>query len=136
MPEAHDYSINLDVRFKSLELVDVAALASKVTEEWFNQTLCRVNDCVVRVGVFKKGEFHWHKHDTEDEFFFVLQGSFVIEYEKKRIVLKPHQGFGAARGPAQDERHRARSHPDDGSRDREADRRLSPEPAWTSSSAT
>jgi len=98
MAEKGNYSINLDVRFKPLELVDVPELASKVTEEWFNQTLCRVNDCVVRVGVFKKGEFHWHKHDSEDEFFFVLQGSFVIEYEKKRIVLKPHQGLTVPRG--------------------------------------
>ena len=98
MAEAHNYSINLDVKFKPLELVGVPALASAVTEEWFNQTLTRVNDCVVRVGVFKKGEFHWHKHDTEDEFFFVLQGSFIIEYEKRRIVLKPHQGFTVPHG--------------------------------------
>jgi mannose-6-phosphate isomerase-like protein (cupin superfamily) len=98
MAEAGKYSINLDVRFKPLELVDVPALAAAVQEEWFNQTLCRVNDCVVRVGVFKKGEFHWHKHDNEDEFFFVLQGSFVIEYEKTRIVLTPHQGFTVPRG--------------------------------------
>jgi mannose-6-phosphate isomerase-like protein (cupin superfamily) len=98
MEEAGKYSINLDVKFGPLQLVDVTALASQVKEEWFNQTLTRVNDCVVRLGVFKKGEFHWHKHDTEDEFFFVLQGSFVVEYEKTRIVLKPHQGFTVPRG--------------------------------------
>ncbi len=98
MAEERNYSINLDVKFKALELVDVPAVAAAVKEEWFNQTLTRVNDCVVRLGVFKKGEFHWHKHDTEDEFFFVLQGSFVIEYQEKRIVLKPHQGFTVPRG--------------------------------------
>ena len=93
MAETGKYSINLGMKFGPLELVDVPAVASTAKEEWFNQTLTRVNDCVVRLGVFKKGEFHWHKHDTEDEFFFVLRGSFVIEYEKKRIVLKPHQGL-------------------------------------------
>ena len=98
MAEAGKYSINLDVQFKPLELVDVPALAAAVNEEWFNQTLCQVNDCVVRLGVFKKGEFHWHKHEKEDEFFFVLQGSFVIELEKERVVLKPHQGFTVPRG--------------------------------------
>ena len=98
MAQPGNYSINLDVRFKPLELVDVPSLAAAVTEDWFNQTLTRVNDCVVRLGVFKKGEFHWHTHDTEDEFFFVLQGSFVIEYGKTRIVLRPHQGFTVPRG--------------------------------------
>jgi len=98
MAESRNYSINLDVKFGPLELVDTPALAASVKEEWFNQTLTRVNDCVVRLGVFKRGEFHWHKHDTEDEFFFVLQGSFVIEYEKTRVVLQPHQGFTVPRG--------------------------------------
>jgi len=98
MAETGNYSINLDIRFEPLELVDIPVLVSRVKDEWFNQTLCRVNDCVVRVGVFKKGEFHWHKHDKEDEFFFVLQGSFVIELEKEQVVLKPHQGFTVPRG--------------------------------------
>jgi len=98
MADADKYSINLNVKFAPLELVDVPTVAAAVTVEWFNQTLTRVNDCVVRLGVFKKGEFHWHKHDTEDEFFFVLEGSFVIEYESRRVVLKPHQGFTVPRG--------------------------------------
>jgi mannose-6-phosphate isomerase-like protein (cupin superfamily) len=92
------YSINLDVKFGPLELFDVAALAASVADPWFNQTLCRVNDCVVRLGVFKGGEFHWHKHDTEDEVFFVLSGRFVIELEGRRVELGPQQGFTVPRG--------------------------------------
>ncbi len=92
------YSINLVERFGPLELMDAAKLAAEVRDEWFNQTLCRVNDCVVRLGVFKKGEFHWHKHDKEDEFFFVLQGTFIIDLEKERVRLGPHQGFTVPRG--------------------------------------
>jgi len=61
------------------------------------QTLCQVNDCVVRLGVVQ-GEFHWHKHDEEDEFFFVLQGKFLIDLEDKTITLEPHHGYAIPRG--------------------------------------
>ena len=92
------YSINLDSKFGALTLIDVDKFANKVTDEWFNQTLCQINDCVVRLGVFRKGEFHWHKHDKEDEFFFVLKGTFIIELEKRRITLKQNQGFAVPKG--------------------------------------
>jgi mannose-6-phosphate isomerase-like protein (cupin superfamily) len=98
MAERQEYSIHLDEKFGTLKLIDVETFARQVTDEWFNQTLCSVNDCVVRVGVFKKGEFHWHKHDKEDEFFFILSGKFKIELENKTIVLTPHQGFAVPRG--------------------------------------
>jgi mannose-6-phosphate isomerase-like protein (cupin superfamily) len=74
------YSINLNARFAPLELVDVQALVEACADPWFNQTLCRVNDSVVRLGVVQ-GEFHWHKHDKEDEFFYVVEGRFVIDLE-------------------------------------------------------
>lgn len=98
MNDKKKYSINLDEKFGPLKLIDVDTYADQVTDEWFNQTLCQINDCVVRVGVFKKGEFHWHKHDKEDEFFFVLKGAFIIELEKEKIVLKQHQGFSVPKG--------------------------------------
>ena len=87
------YSINLNEKFGPLELIDAEALAAAVKDPWFNQTLCRVNSCVVRIGVFAGGEFHWHKHDKEDEFFFVLSGRFVIELEGSRKELRRHQGL-------------------------------------------
>ena len=55
-------------------------------EKWFNQTLCRVNDCVVRLGVVE-GEFHWHKHDNEDEFFYVVEGKLIIDLEQESLEL-------------------------------------------------
>jgi mannose-6-phosphate isomerase-like protein (cupin superfamily) len=97
MGEEHDYSINLDVKFGPLELIDVPGLAAAVTDQWFNQSLVQVNDCVVRLGVMQ-GEFHWHKHDTEDEFFFVLDGEFLIDLEGQTVTLKQHQGFAVPRG--------------------------------------
>jgi len=91
------YSINLDARFAPLELVDVQALVDACEDPWSNQTLTRVNDCVVRLGVVQ-GEFHWHKHDAEDEFFYVVEGRFVIELEDRTVELLPRQGFTVPKG--------------------------------------
>lgn len=104
MKEQYDYTINLDTKFGFLELIDIQSLAAACEEQWYNQTLCQVNDCVVRLGVMQ-GEFHWHKHDEEDEFFFVLQGKFLIDLEDKMITLEPHQGYTIPRGAV----HRTRA---------------------------
>jgi mannose-6-phosphate isomerase-like protein (cupin superfamily) len=89
--------MNLNVLFQPLERIDVPALAGACTDPWYNQTLCRVNDCVVRLGVVQ-GQFHWHKHDEEDEFFYVVEGQFIIELEDRTIELNPGQGVTVPRG--------------------------------------
>ena len=94
---AQPYSINLDVRYGPLEIIDVKAVAAACQTPWFNQTLCRVNDSVVRLGVMQ-GEFHWHKHDKEDEFFYVVQGLWVIDLEGRTVELRPGQGFTVPKG--------------------------------------
>jgi mannose-6-phosphate isomerase-like protein (cupin superfamily) len=91
------YSINLDTRYATLELVDVQALVDACKDPWYNQTLCQVNDCVVRLGVMQ-GVFHWHKHDKEDEFFYVVEGRFVIDLEERTVELTPRQGFTIPKG--------------------------------------
>jgi len=91
------YDINLDVKFEQLERIDVGAEAAAV-EPWFNQTLTQVNDAVVRLGVVE-GEFHWHKHEAEDEFFLVLEGELQIDVEgADTLVLGPNQGVTIPRG--------------------------------------
>jgi mannose-6-phosphate isomerase-like protein (cupin superfamily) len=98
MNEQTKYTINLDVKYGFLQLIDIPSLVAACKEQWYNQTLCQVNDCVVRLGVMQ-GEFHWHKHEEEDEFFFVLQGKFLIDLEEnKTITLEPHQGYAVPRG--------------------------------------
>jgi mannose-6-phosphate isomerase-like protein (cupin superfamily) len=87
-----DYIINLESKFDFLELVDIPALVASNKEQWFNQTLCQVNDCVVRLGIIQ-GEFHWHKHDEEDEFFLVLEGKLLIDLEGETVELTLHQGY-------------------------------------------
>jgi mannose-6-phosphate isomerase-like protein (cupin superfamily) len=91
------YKIETDVKFKALELIDVAKLQRSVRDQWVNKTLCEVNDSVVRMGVLQ-GEFHWHKHDREDEFFYVVEGRFEIDLEGRTVELKPQQGFTVPRG--------------------------------------
>jgi mannose-6-phosphate isomerase-like protein (cupin superfamily) len=97
MPQQPNYVIHTDVKFDFLQLIDVEKLSREVTEPWFNQTLCRVNDCVVRLGVIQ-GEFHWHKHDDEDEFFYVVAGQLLIDVDGRTIELNPNQGFTVPRG--------------------------------------
>lgn len=91
MKEHDKYTINTNVKYGQLEVVDVPAIVAECTEQWFNQTLTRVNDSVVRLGLVE-GEFHWHKHDREDEFFFVLQGRLFIDLQDRTIELGPGQG--------------------------------------------
>jgi oxalate decarboxylase/phosphoglucose isomerase-like protein (cupin superfamily) len=78
-----DYDIRYEPLFRTLEKMNVQALIDAVQEPWYNQTLLQVGDVVVRLGVMQ-GEFHWHKHDEQDEFFFVLDGVFRIELEGRR----------------------------------------------------
>lgn len=94
---APEYAINLDVRFNPLELIDIPGLVEACEEPWYNQTLCRVNDCVVRLGIIH-GEFHWHKHDNEDEFFYVVDGRLLIDLEERTVELLPKQGFTIPKG--------------------------------------
>lgn len=87
-----NYVMNLEPKYDFLELVDIPALVAATQDQWFNQTLCRVNDCVARLGIIQD-EFHWHKHDDEDEFFLVLEGGLLIDLENETVVLGPHQGY-------------------------------------------
>lgn len=91
------YSISTEIAFHPLELIDVKKLQLETKDQWVNQTLCAVNDCVVRLGVLQ-GEFHWHKHDREDEFFYVVEGKFVIELDGRTVELRPQQGFTVPKG--------------------------------------
>jgi mannose-6-phosphate isomerase-like protein (cupin superfamily) len=91
------YTTHLNILIPPLSLIDVSDVVSQVQAEWFNQTLCKVNDSVIRLGVMQ-GEYHWHKHDNDDELFFVLEGRFMIDLENQSVELKPQQGFVVPKG--------------------------------------
>jgi mannose-6-phosphate isomerase-like protein (cupin superfamily) len=91
------YETRLNILHAPLETVDVKALAEACEFKWYNQTLCQVNGSVVRLGVFQ-GEYHWHKHDEDDEFFYVIEGELLIDLEDRIVKLAPQQGFVVPKG--------------------------------------
>jgi len=97
MPTEFPYATHLDIRYPPLEIVDVPALVAAVRDKWWNQTLVKVNDSVVRLGVVE-GEYHWHKHDDLDEFFYVVDGKFLIDLEDRTVELSERQGFVVPKG--------------------------------------
>ena len=88
----YPYGNYINVRFSSLERIGIQQLADDCSDSWYNQTLCSVNDSVVRLGVME-GEYHWHHHDHEDEFSYVVQGRFIIDLEDRSVELGPRQGL-------------------------------------------
>lgn len=96
-PQTFPYETRLNILHQPLETIDVNALACSVTHKWFNQTLCQVNGSVVRVGVIE-GEYHWHKHDADDEFFYVVEGQLLIDLEGRVVTLRPGQGMVVPKG--------------------------------------
>lgn len=88
----YPYETRLNILCGPLEVIDEKALADRCEYKWFNQTLCQVNGSVVRMGVFE-GEYHWHKHEEDDEFFYTVEGTFLIDLEDRTVELKAGQGF-------------------------------------------
>jgi mannose-6-phosphate isomerase-like protein (cupin superfamily) len=99
-----NYHINTDIKYGHLELIDAPKIIRACREKWFNQTLTQVNGSVIRIGIVE-GEFHWHKHDADDEFFFVLRGKLYIDFEDKTLELHQNQGITISKGV----RHRPRA---------------------------
>ena len=97
MNNEYNYVTKLEVQFDHLQKIDVNQIVSETTDKWFNETLTKVNDSVVRLGIVE-GEYHWHKHDNDDEFFFVLDGKLLIDLEDQTIELFPNQGFTISKG--------------------------------------
>ena len=95
--QPYPYDTHLDIKFAPLSVVDVPALVAQCKHPWYNQTLCKVNDSVIRLGVLQ-GEYHWHKHDKDDEFFFVLDGHFIIDLEDRSVDLQRLEGFVVPKG--------------------------------------
>jgi mannose-6-phosphate isomerase-like protein (cupin superfamily) len=101
---AFPYETQLNILYGPLEVVDEKALADACEFKWYNQTLCQVNGSVVRLGVFQ-GEYHWHKHDDDDEFFYVVEGKLLIDLEGRTVELAPRTGFVVPKGV----KHRTRA---------------------------
>ncbi|MDN5201911.1 cupin domain-containing protein [Fulvivirgaceae bacterium BMA10] len=97
MEKQFNYVTKLDIKFGHLQKIDIPRMVESCKDKWFNQSLTRVNDSVVRLGIVE-GEYHWHKHDNDDEFFFVLEGQLLIDLEDQTIELGPNQGVTISKG--------------------------------------
>ena len=95
--ESYPYETRLNIQFQPLELIDEKAVADACQYQWYNQTLCQVNGSVVRLGVVR-GEYHWHKHDEDDEFFYVVEGRLLVDLTERTVELGPRQGFVVPKG--------------------------------------
>lgn len=102
--EGFSYNTHLNILHSPLEVIDVPRLVDQCEQQWYNQTLCQVDESVVRLGVVE-GEYHWHKHENEDEFFYVVSGRFLIDLEDRTVELTAGKGFVVPKGA----RHRPRA---------------------------
>ena len=94
----YPYVNHMNILYDALKLIDVPKLIEECADQWYNQTLCKVNESVVRLGILK-GEYHWHKHDNEDEFFMTLNGELLLDIEDKdTVTLKQYQGYVVPKG--------------------------------------
>jgi len=95
--EEYPYDTRVNLLHRQLEVIDEKTLSDAAPHKWYNQTLCQVNDSVVRLGVIE-GEYHWHKHDRDDEFFYVVEGRLLIDLESRTVELAPRQAFVVSKG--------------------------------------
>ncbi len=91
------YVNRMNVQFGPLEVIEEKDVADSCPYEWFNQTLCEVNDTWIRLGVCH-GEYHWHEHSDTDEFFYVIEGKWLIDLEDRTVELAPRQAFVIPKG--------------------------------------
>ena len=103
-PAGFSYNTRLNILHGPLETIDVAGLVEQCTDQWYNQTLSKVDESVVRLGVVQ-GKYHWHKHENEDEFFYVVSGQLLIDLEERTIDLTPGKAVVIPKGV----RHRPRA---------------------------
>ena len=77
--------INLDEKF------------ALFTDHWRPKTIAALNGQEVKI-VKVKGEFPWHHHDNEDEFFMVWKGVFRVEFRDRIVALEPGECIVVPRG--------------------------------------
>jgi mannose-6-phosphate isomerase-like protein (cupin superfamily) len=95
--KVYPYETRLNIQYGPLEVIDEKSLADACRYKWYNQTLCKVNESVIRLGVVQ-GEYHWHQHDQDDEFFYVVEGKLLIDLQERTVELAARQGFVVPRG--------------------------------------
>lgn len=81
----------------NLDKVNINQKLSLFDEYWSPKIVGELNGQYVKLAKFK-GEFIWHKHDNEDEMFYVIKGKFIIELRDQIIELNEGEFFIVSKG--------------------------------------
>lgn len=73
-----------------ISAIDLAEKFDLFAEHWSPKIVGELNGQHVKLAKLQ-GEFVWHKHDNEDELFFVVKGTLVIEFRDKELEIAPGQ---------------------------------------------
>ena len=80
-----------------MKKVNLNNALSSIKEYWSPLIIEELNGQMLKLAKLK-GEFSWHKHDDEDELFYVLKGQLTIELEKNKIELNEGETITIPRG--------------------------------------
>ncbi len=80
-----------------IEKINLAAKLATFNEYWTPKIVGELNGQYVKVAKFK-GEFVMHKHDAEDELFYVIDGQLFIQLEDKTLELNAGECVVIPRG--------------------------------------
>jgi len=72
-------------------------ISKQLKKAWIPKDIANIDNYTLKIAKFK-GEYHWHKHDKEDELFIVLKGKIKIRTKKQDIILKQNEGIKIPRG--------------------------------------
>lgn len=73
-----------------MDVLDFKELSNHITDDWKNFPISEINDHVVRLSVLQR-DFHWHKHTVSDEFFYVIEGQLLVDFEGETKEVNPGQ---------------------------------------------
>lgn len=73
-----------------MEKVNIAQKLGLFSDHWSPKIVGELNGQQVKLAKFK-GEFVWHKHELEDELFFVIKGSFKMEFRDRAILVNENE---------------------------------------------
>jgi len=77
--------------------INIQEKLSLFNDHWNPKIIAELNGQNVKLAKFL-GEFVWHKHDDEDEMFYVLQGTLKIEFRDKIVELTENECIVVPRG--------------------------------------
>jgi mannose-6-phosphate isomerase-like protein (cupin superfamily) len=80
-----------------VEKVNLAEKLDRFSDVWRPRIVAELNGQLVKL-VKLKGEFVWHKHDAEDEFFLVVRGRFRMEFRDRHVWLEAGEFLVVPRG--------------------------------------